>query len=207
MPKKLVRRKTEDIREMIYTIRGQRVIMDFDLATIYGVPTKRLNEQVKRNKKRFPNDFRFQLNSKEWSHLISKLAISQEQVDRSQFATGSQTHRDPRFRPYAFTEHGAVMAANILHSDRAVQMSIFVVRAFVKMRALLGDSRELARRLAVLERALKERLDVHEVAIVSVLHRVMDLIDPPSFPHPPHKPIGFKVKEHSVKYHVKKRKS
>lgn len=207
MPKKLVRRKTEDIREMIYTIRGQRVIMDFDLATIYGVPTKRLNEQVKRNKKRFPNDFRFQLNSKEWSHLISKLAISQEQVDRSQFATGSQTHRDPRFRPYAFTEHGAVMAANILHSDRAVQMSIFVVRAFVKMRALLGDSRELARRLAVLEKELKERLDVHEVAIVSILQRVMDLIDPPSFPDPPHKPIGFKVKEHSVKYHVKKRKS
>ena len=207
MPKKLVRRKTEDIREMIYTIRGQRVIMDFDLATIYGVPTKRLNEQVKRNRKRFPNDFRFQLNSKEWSHLISKLAISQEQVDRSQFATGSQTHRDPRFRPYAFTEHGAVMAANILHSDRAVQMSIFVVRAFVKMRGLLGDSRELARRLAVLEKELKERLDVHEVAIVSILQRVMDLIDPPSFPHPPHKPIGFKVKEHSVKYHVKKRKS
>src|SRR6266566_4061020 len=90
-----------------------------------------------------------------------------------------------RRRPYAFTEHGAIMAANVLNSRRAVQMSVFVVRAFLKMRALLGDKRELAQQLAALEKELKKRLDVHEAVIVTILQRVMDMIDPPSLPPQP----------------------
>ena len=98
-----------------------------------------------------------------------------------------------RFRPVVFTEHGAIMAANVLNSARAVQMSVFVVRAFLKMRAFLGDKRELAKQLAALEKELKQRLDIHEAAIVTVLQRVMDIIDPPSPPLAPDKPkIGFK---------------
>ncbi len=95
------------------------------------------------------------------------------------------------------------MAATVLNSPPAVQMSVFVVRAFVKMRGMLNDTRDLARRLAALERELKERLDVHESAIVSILQRVMDIIDPPAFPGPPSKKIGFKVKEQSTKYTAK----
>jgi len=215
MKDKLVRYKSNDIGEKIYTIRGQKVIADFDLAEICGVTTKRLNEQVKRNEKRFPGDFMFKLTVREWEDLKSQFATSSlfmrsqfvnaYSSNRSQNATGSQRHRDPRFRPYVFTEHGTVMAANILKSDNAIQMSVFVVRAFVKMRGMLSDTRELALRLAALEQELKDRLDVHESAIVSILQRVMDVIDPPLFPEPPRKKIGFKVKEHSAKYNVKRK--
>ena len=172
-----------------------------DLARIYGVSTKRLNEQVKRNKERFPADFAFQLTVKESAAVRSQIATSSSQEaeseesvpNRSQIATGSQKHRDPRLRPYAFTEHGAIMAANVLNSARAVQMSVFVVRAFLKMRSLLGDKRELAKQLAALEKELKQRLDIHEAAIVTLLQRVMDIIDPPSPPVAPDKPkIGFR---------------
>ncbi len=92
---------------------------------------------------------------------------------------------DIKYRPYAFTEHGAIMAATVLNSPRAVQMSVFVVRAFVRMRAVLTDNRELARKLAALEKELTSRLDIHESAIVDVLRRIMDLIDPPALPEPP----------------------
>lgn len=112
------------------TIRGQKVILDADLAAIYGVSTKRLNEQVKRNADRFPRDFAFQLTPSEWAKVKSQAAEPPD--NRSQIATGSQKHRDPRFPPQAFTEHGAIMAATVLNSPRAVQMSVFVVRAFVK---------------------------------------------------------------------------
>src|ERR1700694_2900361 len=100
----------------------------------------------------------------------------------------SGKHRGKAYRPYAFTEHGAIMAANVLNSPRAVQMSVFVVRAFLKMRALFGDKRELAKKLVALEKELKQRLDVHEAAIVTILQRVMDVIDPPALPAPPSKP-------------------
>jgi hypothetical protein len=115
--------------------------------------------------------------------------------DRSQIVTGFQKHRDPRFPPYAFTEHGDIMAANVLNSSRAVQMSLFVVRAFVKMRRAFSDTRELARKLAALEKELKSRLDTHEVAIVEVLRRVMDIFDPPPQPEP--KRIGFHTDKES----------
>ncbi len=170
----------ERIEPLIHEIRGEKVILDSDLARLYGVATKRFNEQVKRNRERFPDDFIFQLTAEETDAL------------RSQFAT-STSHGGRRYRPYAFTEHGAIMAANVLNSPRAVQMSVFVVRAFLKMRALLGDKRELAKQLAALEKELKQRLDIHEAAIVTILQRVMDIIDPPAEPAPPPKPkIGFK---------------
>ena len=174
-------------------------MLDADLAVLYGVTTKRLNEQVKRNRERFPDDFMFQLTAKESAALRSQFAIGSPQESnpqsdarsRSQFAT-LKRGQNIKYRPYAFTEHGAIMAANVLNSPRAVQMSVFVVRAFLKMRSLLGDKRELAKQLAALEKELKQRLDVHEAAIVTILQRVMDIIDPPSLPPPPPKPrIGF----------------
>ncbi len=112
----------EQVENRIMTVRGQKVMLDTDLAELYGVPTKRLNEQVKRNPSRFPPDFVFRLNREEV-----------EGVNRSQFATGSQKHRDPRFPPFAFTEHGAIMAATVLNSPSAVGMSVDV-GAFTRMR-------------------------------------------------------------------------
>ena len=167
------------IEQRIYTIRGVRVILDSDLAALYGVPTKRLNEQYRRNRKRFPEDFAFQLTAKEANSL------------RSQIATSS-SHGGRRYRPYAFTEHGALMAANILNTPRAVQMSVFVIRAFIKMREALRRTPELTRKLAALEKKLTSRLDVHEAAIVQVLQEIMQILNPP--PPPPETPrrrIGF----------------
>jgi phage regulator Rha-like protein len=177
----------------IVTIRGQKVIVDSDLAAIYGVETFRFNEAVKRNRNRFPQDFMFQLTQAEFSALTSQNAISK---------AGRGGRRTP---PYAFTEHGAVMAANVLRSERAVQMSVFVVRAFIRMRAALADNRELARKLAALEKEIKARLDVHESAIVDTLRRLMEIIDPPALPEPPRKQIGFQVKESRAAYRVGRR--
>ena len=169
-------------------------MLDVDLARVYGVTTKRLNEAVKRNADRFPEDFAFQLKREEVANL------------RSQFATSSLGHGGRRYLPYAFTEHGAIMAANVLNSPRAAQMSVFVVRAFVKMRGALSDTRELSRKLATLEKELKERLNVHDAAIVTILQRIMDIIDPPSLPEPPPKKgIGFQVKERRGHYRTRAR--
>jgi hypothetical protein len=177
--------RIEIIAPVIRTIRGQKVILDADLARIYGVPTKALNQAVKRNLRRFPDDFLFRLAGKEVTDL-----------NRSQIVTGSQKHRDPNLLPYAFTENGAVMAANVLNSPAAVRMSVFVVRAFVQMRDLLGGTKELAKQLADLEKKLTARLDGHEVAIADVLRRVMDILDPPPLPpepEPPKRRLGFCV--------------
>ena len=173
----------EDLDNLIYEIRGHKVMLDSDLARIYGVQTRVLNQAVKRNPDKFPTDFMFQL-TREEARDIQRL--------RSQFVTLKRgQHR--KYHPYAFTEHGAIMAANVLNSPRAVQMSVFVVRAFVKMRGLLADTRDLARKLAALEKELKERLDVHEAVIVNVLQRVMDILDPPPPPPgPPRTRIGFR---------------
>ena len=170
---------TERIEQAIFLIRGQKVLLDADLALIYGVPTKVLNQAVKRNLRRFPSDFVFRLTAEELEAIQSQIAAG---ANRSQIVTGSQKHRDPRFLPYAFTEHGAIMAANVLNSRRAVQMSVFVVRAFVKMRSVFTDTRDLARKLAA------------EATIVTILQRVLDILEPPLVPRPPSKlRIGFRA--------------
>src|SRR5437870_10439311 len=173
----------ENIESLIRTIRGQKVILDNDLSRVFGVPAKRLNAQVKHNRDRFPSDFMFQLTATEHDVL------------RSQNATlkpGRGRHR--KYLPYAFTENGAIMAANVLNSPQAVRMSVFVVRAFVKMREILAGTKELARQLKALEAQLTARLDVHEAAIVDVLQRIMRLLDPPPEPEPPRRRIGFHAK-------------
>ena len=170
-----------NITSTIRTVRGQKVLLDADLAKIYGVPTKVFNKAVKRNIGRFPSDFMFQLAPAKFENL------------RFQIGTSS-SHGGRRFLPYAFTEKGAVMAANILNSSEAVRMSIYVVRAFIEMRELLGGTKELARQLADLEKKLTARLDGHEVAIIEVLRRVMEILDPPPPPpEPPGRQIGFHV--------------
>ena len=183
----------ESIEQRIYTVRGQRVMLDADLAAVYGVLTRNLNKAVKRNADRFPDDFVFQPTPQEFINL------------KFQIGTSSLGHGGRRKPTWVFTEHGAVMAANILNSKRAAQMSVFVVRAFVKMRSVLSDTRELAAKLAALEKDLKERLDVHEAAIVSILQRVMDIIDPPAMPEPPKKQIGFLLKESPARYVVRRK--
>src|SRR5438128_5330953 len=185
----------DQLGRLIYEIRGERVMLDSALASIYGVDTKALNRAVKRNRHRFPKDFMFQLSEDEWKNLRYQISTSsssrEHQYLRYQIGTSSLGHGGRRSRPYVFTEHGAIMAANVLNSRRSVQMSVFVVRAFLKMRALLGDKRELAQKLASLEKELKKRLDVHEAVIVTILQRVMDIIDPPVAPEPPKPHIGF----------------
>jgi len=185
----------EQIDGMIRIIRGVRVMLDRDLAKIYGAPTKAFNQAVKRNRQRFPEDFMFRLTQEEAKALQvprSQTVTSSQRKDflRSQFVT-SNTRGGPRYLPYAFTEYGALMAANILNSARAVQMSIFVVRAFAKMREALRGTPELAKKLATLEKKLTGRLDVHEAAIVQVLQEVMQILNPPPTPTPPRPQIGF----------------
>lgn len=135
-------------------------------------------------------------------------AKSQPSILRSQTVTSKPARGGRRYLPFAFTEHGAIMAANVLSSARAAQMSVFVVRAFVKMRSALTDTRALAQKLAALESELKSRLDVHEAAIVEVLQRVMQILDPtlpPQEPQPPKPEIGFHVKEDAVPYRISRK--
>ena len=181
----------EEIDAMIRTIRGVRVMLDRDLAKIYGVPTFRFNEAIKRNRHRFPEDFMFQLSRAEFDSLTSQIAMSKPE-NSSQNAMSKTGRGGRRTLPYAFTEHGALQAANVLRSPRAVQMSVFVIRAFVKMREALRGTPELARKLAALEKKLTARLDMHEAAIVQVLREVMQILNPPPPPPKPPKPhIGF----------------
>lgn len=168
----------ESIAQSILLLRGQKVILDADLAALYGVTTKRFNEQVRRNLERFPGDFMFQLTQAEWDAL------------RSQFATlktGRGQHR--KYLPYAFTEHGAIMAATILNSPRATEVSVYVVRAFVQLRDLLAGNKELAAKLAELESRIERKLDSHDQAIAGLIDAIRELMRPPE---PSKKrPIGF----------------
>ena len=189
----------DSVETRILTIRGQKVILDADLAAIYGVTTKRLNEQVKRNALRFPPDFMFQLTRNEFFSMRSQFVTALPQPTerkatgnlRSQIATSSSGYGGQRYLPNAFTENGAVMAANVLNSPEAVRMSVHVVRAFIQMRALLAGSSELAAELRKLETRLTSRLDSHETAITEVLQRIMLLLDPPPGPDVPNKEMGF----------------
>ena len=171
------------IEDMIYLIRGQRVMLDFDLARIYGVKLKRLNEQVKRNCARFPGDFAFQLTLQEFTNM------------RSQFATASK--RNIRYLPWAFTEHGALMLASVLNSQTAVEASVRVVRAFVLMREQLAAHKELAQALNQLE----NRVSGHDEAIANLFEAIRQLIEP-SLPEN-RREIGFHVRETAPPYRVR----
>ncbi len=153
-----------ELETVILTLRGCRVILDIDLAALYGVSAKRLNEQVKRNKGRFPEDFMFQLKDHEVSIL------------RSQFATAKWTMR--RTNPYAFTEHGAVMAANVLNSQVAIDASILLVRTFVKMRTLLSEHADLKKRLQEIERRLAQGFAQHEQELQEIRFLISQLEKP-----------------------------
>ncbi len=165
-----------EIANRIIIVRGQRVLLDTDLAALYGVQTRRLNEQVRRNQGRFPSDFMF------------LLKISELQINRSQIATGSRKHRDPRFMPFAFTEHGAIMAATVLNSPRAVEMSVYVVRAFVKLREVLASNTELARKLEALEKSVATLDATTRRQFEEVYMAIRALMAPPVNKS---RPIGF----------------
>jgi len=165
------------IETKILFVRGHRVLLDADLAELYGVETRRLNEQVRRNLERFPEDFMFQLNAEEYAILIS------------QFATSKAGRGGPRKQPLVFTEHGTIMAAAVLNSARAIEVSVYVVRAFVKLRELLATHKELAKRLDELEARIEKKLVTHDQAIVGILDAIRELMTPPQ---PPRKrKIGF----------------
>jgi hypothetical protein len=161
------------IERCIFLIRGEKVMIDADLAEFYGVQTRRLNEQVQRNKSRFPEDFMFQLNRGEFEDL------------KSHFATSSSGWGGRRKLPYAFTEHGAIMAASVLSSPRAVEVSVFIVRAFIKLRQTLAGTKELARQLEHLERKLAQ----HDRQILNIIQAVKELLSPKKVP--PKRRIGF----------------
>jgi hypothetical protein len=151
------------IESRITILRHQKVILDTSLAELYGVPVKRLNQQVSRNRERFPSDFMFQLTPREFTAL------------RLQFATSNKTRGGRRSLPYAFNEHGAIMAATVLNSEQAVEMSVFVVRAFVRLRQMLAANREFADRIKELEK----HLETHDGTIQEIINVINKLMNPP----------------------------
>jgi hypothetical protein len=169
--------EAEHIAQSILILRGQRVLLDRELAGLYGVTTKRFNEQVKRNVARFPGDFMFRLSAEEAGSL------------RSQFATlNTARGQHSKYLPYVFTEHGAIMAAMILNSARAVEMSVYVVRAFVRLRDLLSSNKELAKRIDDLEGRIARKLSIQDDAISGIIKAIRELMNPPA---PRKRPIGF----------------
>ncbi len=164
----------ETIERRIFLIRGKKVMLDADLAELYEVSTMRLNEQVKRNAARFPGDFMFRLSIEETKTL-----------NLSQFAIGSQKHRDPKFTPFAFTEHGVTMLSAVLRSQRAVEVSVFVVRAFIKLREMLATHKDLAAKMEALER---EQMSQGQ-QLAKVCRIIKNLLEEPMLEP---KPIGFK---------------
>ena len=167
----------ERVQNRILLIRGEKVILDSDLAELYGVSTKRLNEQVKRNSNRFPVDFVFQLTDEEAGLL------------RSQSATSKNGRGGRRYNPYAFTEHGAIMAASVLNSEQAIQTSVFVVRAFVRLRQMLAPYKELMAQFAKLEK----KVQTHDKQIIGVVEAIRLLMPPPE--QKPKEPFGFRPKK------------
>ena len=163
---------TERVDNAILELHGQKVILDYDLAVLYGVTTRRLKEQVRRNRDRFPDDFLFELTLAEMDELVAK-------CDRLAALKHSSTP------PFAFTEHGAVMAASVLKSKRAVEVNVFVVRAFVRMRRMLADQRQFALKLAEIE----ARLSAHDGSLKVVFDAIRQLMQPP--PAPKRRKIGF----------------
>jgi hypothetical protein len=181
----------EAITLRIATVRGQRVLLDSDLAALYEVETKRFNEAVRRNLAKFPADFMFQLTADEWAALRSQFATL------NAAGTGRGQHR--KYLPYAFTEHGAIMAANLLSSPRAIEVSVYVVRAFVRLRELATSHGDLAKRLDELEHKTEALAMSHDTfsrntrtQLKQVFDALRELMTPPE---PPRRPIGFVTHE------------
>lgn len=202
----MAKRSAEPPLPRIHTVRRQKVVVDADLAKLYGVPTKRLNEAVRRNAGRFPSDFCFVLTEDEAANLRSQFATSSPRGGeglKSQNATSSSVrekhlrpqnglrekaeHGGRRYLPRVFTEHGALMAANVLRSEKAVQMSLYLVRAFVSMREQLASNLSVLRRLAEIDRKLIE----HDVVLREVLARLQPLLDAPDDEEKVKPKIGF----------------
>jgi hypothetical protein len=171
MPKSL--EVTSSVDGLIRTIRNHRVILDSDLAALYGVPTKVFNQAIKRNTDRFPDFFRFQLTKEEFDAL------------RSHFVTSNEGRGGRRYLPFVFTEHGALMAANVLSSPRAIKMSVALIEAFIRLRQEFASTQVLARRLAEIERTVVQ----HDTALKELFRAIKPLLLPP--PEPPRKRIGF----------------
>jgi phage regulator Rha-like protein len=165
----------EVIESKILLIRSQKVMIDADLAALYGVTTKRLNEQVRRNKARFPDDFMFRLTKKEKQEVVAKCV----HLNKLKFSP---------VLPFAFTEHGAVMLASVLNSKKAIEMSLFVVRAFIRLREILSTHKELAQKLKELEL----KIDSHDHQIQAIFEVINQLITPPI---PPKRKMGFTIDE------------
>lgn len=186
----------DSILPPIRTVRNQRVVLDSDLAALYGVPTKRLNEAVHRNADRFPPDFCFQLTIPEAASLRSQIAASKSQPTANESlvigppqteASSSERRGGRRSLPWVFTEHGALMAATVLNSPRAVQMSLFIVRAFVRLREELLTNAVVLKRLAQIDRKLLE----HDTVLRDLVEKLLPLLNPPPEPEPPKRIIGF----------------
>ena len=181
----------QPLETLILTLRNQKVLLDADLAMIYGVEIRALNQAVKRNAGRFPEDFIFRLTQEEWTGLRTDVsAASYQGALRSQLVTikpGRGAHR--KYLPCAFTEHGAIMAATVLNSPEAVKMSVFVVRAFVRMREQLAVNSAILKRLAEIDKTLLE----HDQALSVIWRQIQPLLQPP--PAPPGRRIGFNPDE------------
>lgn len=179
--------ENDPLKPLIYRIRSQRVMLDRDLARLYGVGTKRFNEAFKRNRRRFPTDFAFEVTAKEYSNLRSQIATSSFQsIDSSgESSNGARSHGGRRHLPRAFTEHGALMAANILRSERAIRMSIYVIRAFVRLREEAAANATILKRFAEIDTTLI----AHDSALRDVYRKLLPLLQPP--PDPPKRRIGF----------------
>jgi hypothetical protein len=182
------------IESLILNVRHQKVILDADLAELYGVPTKVFNQAFKRSRRRFPDDFAFQLTPTEFAGLRSQTtAVDSSQAAEiesvvpnwSQFVTSSRKHRGAAYRPWVFTEHGALMAANILRSKRAVEMSVFVIRAFVSAREQIAANAAVLKRLAEIDQTLLE----HDSALRDIYRKLLPLLQPP--PESSKRRIGF----------------
>jgi ORF6N domain len=173
-----IRNPVQLIERRIYLIRGHKVMIDVDLAELYGVPTKRLNEQVRRNSKRFPADFMFKLTKEEEENL------------RSQFATSRSGHGGRRSLPYAFTEQGVTMLSSVLNSEQAIAVNIMIMRAFVKLRQMLESNEELNRKFA----AVIRKLSTHDKYFKIVFDELKRLTEQPA---PSRKEIGFKAERKS----------
>jgi|SRR5690242_13804624 hypothetical protein len=171
--------QTQFIQQKIFEIRGQKVMLDFDLAELYEVETKVLNQTVKRNIERFPEDFMFRLRMEEWNSMRSQIVTTSakeyenQDINRSQFVTGSQKHRSKSYLPFVFTEHGVTMLASVLRSDTAVKMNIAIVRAFIALRKFAIQYKDILEQLDV----LKERISGHDVQLNQIYEALENMLD------------------------------